>query len=178
MSQAPPSTAYIGLGANLGDRLQALRDALERVDALPGTRLDRSGVSTFYETEPWDVCDLQPAYFNAAARLFTRLSPRDLLTELLDIERALGRVRTHRGAARTIDLDLLFYDDLLIDSPDLRLPHPRLHERRYVLEPLADIAGELIHPILQRRVDDLARELAASGGGGRVVGLPPPIHAE
>lgn len=144
----PSATAYVALGANLGDRLHTLREAVRLIRQLPGTMLDDAkDVSSLYETSPHEVADPQPPYLNAVVRIATALPPRELLAGLSAIEQSLGRTRTHRGASRIIDLDLLLYDDLVIDTPDLILPHPRLHLRRFVLEPLAEIAPTLRHPV-------------------------------
>ena len=133
----------MGLGSNLGDRESALGHALE----LLGERLEVTGVSSFRDTEPVGYVD-QPRFLNAAARVETELSPRELLGVLLAVERELGRVRggTPRFGPRTIDLDLLLYGDEEIDEPCLTVPHPRLHERRFVLEPLAELDQDLAVP--------------------------------
>jgi len=134
--------AYVGLGANLGDRERMIRLAAE---AIGGRRL-----STIRETEPWGLVD-QPPFLNAVAELETELPPRALLDRLLEVEQELGRVRDGpRWGPRTIDLDLLVQGDLVIDEPGLTLPHPRLAERRFVLEPLAELAPELEIPGLGR----------------------------
>jgi 2-amino-4-hydroxy-6-hydroxymethyldihydropteridine diphosphokinase len=130
--------AYVGLGANLGDREATIRAALE---ALPGL----VGVSKLRETDPVGVVD-QPPFLNAAAALETELTPRDLLDTLLAVECELGRERRERWGPRTIDLDLLLYGDETIDEPGLTVPHPRLHERRFALEPLLDLDPELAIP--------------------------------
>jgi 2-amino-4-hydroxy-6-hydroxymethyldihydropteridine diphosphokinase len=130
--------AYVGLGANLGDREATIRAALE---ALPGL----VGVSKLRETDPVGVVD-QPPFLNAAAALETELTPRELLDTLLAVERELGRERRERWGPRTIDLDLLLYGDETIDEPGLTVPHPRLHERRFALEPLLDLDPELAIP--------------------------------
>jgi 2-amino-4-hydroxy-6-hydroxymethyldihydropteridine diphosphokinase len=147
------SLAYIGLGSNLGDREENLRGALERLNELGRVR-----VSSFRETEPVGVTD-QPRFVNAAAELETDLSPQDLLARLLEIERDLGRdrARERRWGPRTIDLDLLLYGDQVLDEPGLTVPHPRLDERRFVLEPLHELAPELSLPD-GRRVVDLLQE--------------------
>jgi 2-amino-4-hydroxy-6-hydroxymethyldihydropteridine diphosphokinase len=125
------------VGANLGDREETLRRALELLAAEPGVEL--RAVSTFRETDPVGYLD-QPRFLNGAAELETTLSPRELLDRLLAVERALGRERTGtRFGPRTIDLDLLLYGDESIDAPGLHVPHPRLHERRFALEPLAEL---------------------------------------
>ncbi|HLX60572.1 MAG TPA: 2-amino-4-hydroxy-6-hydroxymethyldihydropteridine diphosphokinase [Planctomycetota bacterium] len=149
-------TAFIGLGANLGERGTTLRRALEMLNARDGIRVQK--VSAFIETKAVGGPPGQPDYLNGAAQLSTNLSPRELLAALLDVERALGRDRSsqERNLPRTIDLDLLLYDDLVIDEPDLRVPHPRLHERAFVLIPLAEIAPEARHPVLGKSIGELA----------------------
>jgi 2-amino-4-hydroxy-6-hydroxymethyldihydropteridine diphosphokinase len=123
--------AYVGLGSNLGDREALIRRAAEAVGAVR--------LSTIRETEPWGVAE-QPPYLNAAAELETTLAPRELLDRMLDVERQLGRERGGpRWGPRTIDLDLLLYGEQVIDEPGLRVPHPYLLERRFVLEPLAEL---------------------------------------
>jgi 2-amino-4-hydroxy-6-hydroxymethyldihydropteridine diphosphokinase len=137
-------SAYVGLGANLGDREATLRRALELLGDAPGVEV--VAVSALRETDPVGVLD-QPRFLNGAAAVETTLSPRDLLGVLLDVERALGRVRgEERWGPRAVDLDLLAYDDLVVDEPGLRVPHPRLHERRFVLEPLLELDPELRIP--------------------------------
>jgi 2-amino-4-hydroxy-6-hydroxymethyldihydropteridine diphosphokinase len=144
---APPryTTALIALGSNLGDRRANITRALVSLAALPLTRFVAR--SAIIETEPVGTPG-QPRYFNAAARLETRLSARALLDALLEIERSLGRVRAagERWGPRVIDLDLLIFGDQRIEEPGLCVPHPRLHERDFVLRPLADIAPEIRHP--------------------------------
>jgi 2-amino-4-hydroxy-6-hydroxymethyldihydropteridine diphosphokinase len=137
------SAAYVGLGANLGDREGAIRAALRLLDARAGIRV--AAVSSLRETDPVGVLD-QPRFLNGAAEVETELGPRALLDALLDVERALGRERAERWGPRTIDLDLLAFDDLELDEPGLTLPHPRLHERRFALEPLAELAPALELP--------------------------------
>ena len=137
------TTAYIGLGANLGDREATLRRALELLDGRPGITV--AAVSTLRETDPVGRLD-QPRFLNGAARLETDLPPRALLDALLDVERELGRERTVRWGPRTVDLDLLVHGELELDEDGLTVPHPRLHERRFALEPLAELAPGLVVP--------------------------------
>lgn len=136
--------AYVAFGANLGEPLAAHGQALAELAALPGTRV--SAQSSCYRTAPVGVAGEQPDYINAVIELETTLSPRALLEALLTIERAGGRTRTGHRAPRTMDLDLLLHGDTVIDAPDLTLPHPRMHERAFVLRPLAEIAPHLIIP--------------------------------
>jgi 2-amino-4-hydroxy-6-hydroxymethyldihydropteridine diphosphokinase len=133
--------AYLGVGANLGDREGTIRRALDLLGGSPGVEV--VAVSTLRETDPIGYVD-QPRFLNGAAELETTLPPRKLLEQLLAVERQLGRERTGpRFGPRTIDLDLLLYDELVLDEPGLTLPHPRLHERRFALEPLAELAPGL-----------------------------------
>jgi len=142
--------AYVGLGANLGDREATIRAAIVQ---LPGV----VAVSPLRETDPVGVTD-QPQFLNGVAALETELAPRELLDVLLSVERRLGRERRERWGPRTIDLDLLLYGDEVIDEDGLTVPHPRLGERRFVLEPLADLAPKLVVPGLGG-VEDLLAEL-------------------
>ena len=136
--------AYVGLGANLGDREGALRAALAALAATDGVHV--VSVSTFRETDPVDYLD-QPRFLNAAAALDTTLAPRELLDALLEVERSLGRTREGpRFGPRTIDLDLLLYGGESFDEPGLTIPHPRLHERLFVLEPLQELEPDLHVP--------------------------------
>ncbi len=136
--------AYVGLGANLGDREATLRRAVELLASTPGVEL--LAVSATRQTEPVGYAD-QPPFVNAAAAVDTSLTPHELLAALLDVERSLGRTREGpRFGPRTIDLDVLLYDDLELDEPGLTIPHPRLHERRFALEPLHDLDPALVVP--------------------------------
>jgi 2-amino-4-hydroxy-6-hydroxymethyldihydropteridine diphosphokinase len=136
--------AFVGLGANLGDREGALRVALAALDATQG--IEVVGVSTLRETDPVDYLD-QPRFLNGAAALDTTLAPRELLDALLEVERSLGRTREGpRFGPRTIDLDLLLYGDESFDEPGLTVPHPRLHVRAFALEPLAELDPGLVVP--------------------------------
>ncbi len=137
--------AYVALGSNLGDREGTLRAALEALAAEPG--IDVVAVSKFYDTEPVGYVD-QPRFLNGAAALETELPARELLERLLAVELRFGRSREDvpSQGPRTLDLDLLLYGDAEIDEPGLRVPHPRLHERRFVLEPLADLDPALEVP--------------------------------
>jgi 2-amino-4-hydroxy-6-hydroxymethyldihydropteridine diphosphokinase len=151
--------AYIGLGSNLGDRQGYLDRALRALGEQPGIAVVR--VSSFHETEPEGGPPGQGKYLNAAAELRTDLEPRALLQVLLAVEQRLGRVRSERNAPRTIDLDLLLYGDVIQDGPELILPHPRLHERLFVLAPLCEIAAEAVHPVLRRSIRQLLEPCTA-----------------
>jgi len=133
-----PATAYLALGSNLGDRLQTLRRAAELLDAVDGIEVARS--SRVYETEP--VGPPQPAYLNAVLEVVTTLEPRALLEAALRVETELGRVRGERWGPRTLDVDVLLYDECEIDEPDLVVPHPRIHERGFVLVPLRELVAD------------------------------------
>ncbi len=148
---------YIALGSNLGKREENLRAALAAIAALPGTQVEM--VSQFIITAPVGGPPGQEDYCNAAARLATELSPEELLTALAGVEQKLGRFRTGeiRHGPRLIDLDILFYNDLILEKPDLTIPHPRLHERLFVLRPMAEIAPNLIHPQMGKSVMELLR---------------------
>jgi 2-amino-4-hydroxy-6-hydroxymethyldihydropteridine diphosphokinase len=146
--------AWIGLGSNLGDRRGHLRAAFEELKLFG--QVIRA--SSLYETEPVGFTE-QGAFLNAAICLETRLPPRALMDELLRIEAGRGRTRGLRNGPRTLDLDLLFYDDAVVEEPGLVLPHPRLHERRFVLVPLCELAPRLLHPVLKRELGGLLREV-------------------
>jgi 2-amino-4-hydroxy-6-hydroxymethyldihydropteridine diphosphokinase len=136
--------AYVGLGANLGEREETMRAAVDALGIEDGIAV--VAVSTLRETEPVGVGE-QPLYLNGAAEVETTLAARELLARLLAVERRFGRVRTAgEHGPRTLDLDLLLYGDEVLDEPGLTVPHPRLHERRFVLEPLAELAPALVVP--------------------------------
>jgi len=149
---------YIALGTNLGERESNLRAA---VKSMPPdvTVLDESRV---YETPPWGYED-QPAFLNMVVKAETDLEPEALLGYLERLEVELGREQNFRWGPRLIDLDILFYDDLVLDTPPLVIPHPRLHERGFVLVPLADIASDVIHPVIGSNVGDLLAEIDVQG---------------
>lgn len=137
------SLAYIALGANLGDPAATVNAAFAALDQLPEGRL--LAKSALYRTAPVGIAD-QPEFVNAAAQLDTMLAPEALLDALLGIEQTFGRIRAERNGPRTLDLDLLLYDELTLSTPRLTLPHPRLHLRAFVLQPLAELAPDLEIP--------------------------------
>src|SRR5829696_3695822 len=136
--------AYIALGSNLGDRWATLSAAVRRLRAEPGVRV--VGTSAFHETAPVNCPPGSGEFLNAAVAVETDREPHDVLRLLLRIERAFGRVRTEPNSPRTLDLDLILYGDRVIDTPELTLPHPRMHERAFVLVPLAEVAPDAVHP--------------------------------
>lgn len=172
---APPSPdtqVWLGLGSNLGDKQANLAAALERLE----TFAEITAVSSLYRTEPVGYLD-QDWFLNAAAGLRTVLAPRPFLEALLEVERAMGRVRSIRDGPRLIDLDLLLWENLILDEPGLTVPHPRLAGRHFVLEPLREIAPDLRHPVLGRTIEDLAASLGPAEGVAiwRAEGWPPPV---
>jgi 2-amino-4-hydroxy-6-hydroxymethyldihydropteridine diphosphokinase len=158
--------AYLGLGSNMGDKRAYLCQALDKLRAV----CDVKKVSSLYVTEPVGNKE-QNWFLNAAVHIGCEQPPAELLFLLLAIERDLGRVRSAKNAPRTIDIDLLFYGDLVSESEDLAVPHPRLHERRFVLAPLAEIAPDLMHPVLGRSIQELADTLESDERVERLAGV-------
>jgi 2-amino-4-hydroxy-6-hydroxymethyldihydropteridine diphosphokinase len=150
-------TAYISLGSNVGDRHENLRKAIELLEAEDIHVLRRSSL---YETEPQDLKS-QPWFLNAVAEIETALFPMQLLGRIRKIERQLGRKRTVPKGPRTIDIDILLYGNVVVSTAELQIPHPRLTERRFVLEPLLELVPELRHPVTRRPIHEL---LAATAG--------------
>lgn len=159
------ANAYLGLGSNLGDREANLRAALRLLGRV-GTV---SAVAPWYETAPLYVTD-QPAFLNTACHLTTRLEPIPLLDGLQEIERAVGRMPSRRYGPRAIDIDILLYGDLVMSVPRLAIPHPLLAERAFALAPLADLAPQVIHPLLRKTIAELLREAPGRAGVRRLPG--------
>jgi 2-amino-4-hydroxy-6-hydroxymethyldihydropteridine diphosphokinase len=161
-----PNRAFIGIGTNLGDRAANYRQAIQRIAALPDTRIVRQ--SSIYETEP--LGDLKGSFLNGVIEVETDLAADAVMRRLLTIERVMGRRRApaRKGAGpakpkpRTIDLDLLFFNKEVVDTPTLTVPHPRLHERRFVLAPMVELAPALIHPKFNKTMSELLVEMKSA----------------
>ena len=165
-------TAYLGLGSNLGDRLRSLRAAIHALDRHHAVKVDwDAGIAPVYETSAVGGPPDQPPYLNSAIRIFTTLDPFELLAATQHIENQLGRKRPERWAARTIDIDILLFGDERIKSEALTIPHPRMHERLFVLAPLGDVAPDVTHPGIGSAVQAIAKQLATSEAGKSIVRL-------
>ena len=154
MPQRMTNLAYLSLGSNIGDRAAHLREAISQIE----TTGKITAISSLYETEPVEFTQ-QALFLNCAVALETALVPRELMSRLLEIERELGRERLQKKGPRTIDIDILLCGNLVMESPELTIPHPAMAERRFVLEPLAEIAPRVGHPILRKTISELLAEL-------------------
>ena len=143
-------TVYLSLGSNVGDRAANLRSAIRRLTTLGQVE----GISSFYETEPVEFT-AQPWFLNCVVKLDTEKMPKQLLSGILDVEQQMGRRRTQKKGPRTIDIDILLFGNSIIETKGLTVPHPALHERRFVLEPLAEIAPDVRHPAFKRTIREL-----------------------
>ncbi|AUM86988.1 2-amino-4-hydroxy-6-hydroxymethyldihydropteridine diphosphokinase [Clostridium botulinum] len=148
-------TAYVAFGSNIGEKGNYIRKALEKIEE---RKMKIIKVSPIYETEPYGVLD-QDSFLNGIVKIETNLTPEDLIGELLNIEKQLDRVRERRWGPRTIDLDIIFYDNLIINEKDLVIPHKDMENREFVLKPLCDIDENFIHPVLKKSVRELYDEL-------------------
>jgi 2-amino-4-hydroxy-6-hydroxymethyldihydropteridine diphosphokinase len=151
-----PTLVYLSLGSNVGDREAHLRDAEKRLGAVGRV----AAASSIYETEPVEVTE-QPWFLNCAVALETGLPPRQLMASILELEEAMGRRRVQKKGPRTIDIDILLFGDTLLNSEEVTIPHPAMHERRFVLEPLAEIAPKAFHPVFNRTILELRDVLRA-----------------
>jgi 2-amino-4-hydroxy-6-hydroxymethyldihydropteridine diphosphokinase len=147
---------YLILGSNLGDRQKYLSDAVGLIKERLGEILAQSSV---YQTASWGLLD-QPDFINQVILINTKLRPKKLLEKILAIELELGRERELKWGSRVIDIDILFYEDRIVDSPELKIPHPLLHERRFCLQPLNELAPEFVHPVLKKSVNRLLMDLS------------------
>jgi 2-amino-4-hydroxy-6-hydroxymethyldihydropteridine diphosphokinase len=155
--------AYLSLGSNVGNREAHLREAISRLAILGKVKK----VSSFYETEPVEFTE-QAWFLNCAVELETEKMPRQLMRGVLRIEQEMGRKRIQRKGPRTIDIDIILFGNAVVNAPELTIPHPAMQERRFVLAPLAEIAGEVRHPVLKKSVGELLAELPP----GQVVRKP------
>ena len=149
-----PHLAYLSLGSNIGDREVHLREAIRRLESAGKLRF----VSSIYETEPVEFTE-QPQFLNCAVALETSSTSELLMLQLLTIEKAMGRQRIQKKGPRTIDLDILLFGGEVVDTPGLTIPHPAMQYRRFVLEPLAEIAPDALHPVLKKSVRELLKEV-------------------
>ena len=156
-------TVYLSLGSNLGDRAGNLRKAVHRLSELGAV----TAASSLYETEPVEVERTQPWFLNCVVAIETGLMPKQFLSRTLAIEQELGRRRSESKGPRTLDIDIVLFGNAIVGSPSLTIPHPTMHHRRFVLEPLVEIAPDVRHPILKRTATELLNDLPSTPGATR-----------
>jgi 2-amino-4-hydroxy-6-hydroxymethyldihydropteridine diphosphokinase len=161
-----PKLVYLSLGSNVGDRASQLRDALARL-GMAGRVV---AVSSFYETEPVEFTP-QPWFLNCAVALETSKTPQQLMSAILGIEEEMGRRRVQKKGPRSIDIDILLFGETIVGSKELTIPHPAMHQRRFVLEPLAEIAPEVLHPVFKKTIREL-RDALPEGQAVRKLSKP------
>ena len=154
------NTVYIGLGSNLGKRLNYIKKAIDFISELNSTSID--AISSIYESEPYENIT-QPKFLNCVLKLNTTIEPLDLLIKLKNIEKKMGREKAKRWSPRIIDIDILLYNDLIMDSPELKIPHPDLLNRDFVIKPLLELDKNIVHPVKNKKISELVKDKQLGG---------------
>ncbi len=154
------NTVYIGLGSNLGKRLDYIKKAIDFISGLNSTSID--AISSIYESEPYGNFD-QPKFLNCVLKLNTTIEPLNLLIKLKNIEKNMGREKSKRWNPRIIDIDILLYNDLIMDSPKLKIPHPDLLNRDFVIKPLLELDESIVHPVKNKKISELVKDKQLGG---------------